>query len=566
MKKLKLISILTVLSLTLLCMTSCGICFHDYKDTVISPSCLEEGKTVRICQKCGNTKETDIVPANGHSYEMTVYPPDCDSEGYTEYVCFCGHSYRVDVIVPVGHQLSPVVTEPICDKLGFTTNTCSVCDYTFTDSYVEPKGHSFEMATVAPTCTEQGYTTYRCACGYSYKSDFVAAKGHDLKTTVTAPTCDEQGYETYLCECGFTYRSNFKEPHGHEFTSKVTVPTCTDGGYTVYSCSCGYSYTADIVSPTGHSLEKKVTAPTCTAEGFTTYTCDCGYTFESELVAPKGHCFKEQVTMPTVSEYGYTVFTCHNCLYKYTGSFRFYSDILDNAYANNATVVAKGVDISKYQHKVDSIGSFLPLDFDALRADGAEFAILKIGSTIRGSRGGLEPTFEADYAAAKEAGVDVGVYFYTYATTVEQIRLDAEWMLTHLEGKQFEYPIYLDLEDESLAGLGGPLLTEMCMEFFSVLQKAGYYTGLYVNNEWLRNILQTEKMLDNFEIWYARYPSDAVPVWNVTEYGAHLGMWQYSDKGVLPSFPEIPFDLNYAYKDYPALIKYHGFNGFEKTK
>ena len=78
--------------------------------------------------------------------------------------------------------------------------------------------------------------------------------------------------------------------------------------------------------------------------------------------------------------------------------------------------------------------------------------------------------------------------------------------------------------------------------------------------------LQTEKMLDLFEIWYARYPKNVTSyVWDVEKYGAHLGMWQYTDKGSLAAIPEIDIDMNYAYKDYPTLIAKLGLNGLESN-
>ena len=74
--------------------------------------------------------------------------------------------------------------------------------------------------------------------------------------------------------------------------------------------------------------------------------------------------------------------------------------------------------------------------------------------------------------------------------------------------------------------------------------------------------MQTDNILRLFEIWYARYPSGNDPVWNIEKYGKHLGLWQYSDKGTIDGIKDIPFDLNYAYKNYPDLIKQYGFNGF----
>ncbi len=507
-------------------LASCNICAHEYIDTVIAPTCTEDGKTIRECQKCGKVKETDIVKAKGHEYTETKYTADCDSEGYTEFVCHCGYSYRIDVVPSLGHELIDTVTSPSCEEIGYTTHSCSVCGYEFIDSYLSPSGHTLTQSTVLPNCTDEGYSVYTCACGYSYKSDIAA-------------------------------------PTGHSFNSAVTPPTCIDAGYTSYSCDCGYSYSADFKKPTGHTFTTVVTLPKCETEGHTTYSCACGFSYDAAFTPPTGHNFSEKITMPTVSEYGYTEFTCA-CGFSYIGDYRFYSTILDDAYADNTQVLAKGIDISKYNHTKDASGNYLPLNWSGLKSEGVDYVILKLGSTLRsnGTKGGLEPTFEDDYAGAVSAGLGVGVYFYTYATTIEQIRADAEWMVENLDGKFFDYPIYLDLEDDSIKGLGKEKLTEMCMEFFNILQKAGYYTGLYINHDWLYNVLQTERVIDNFEIWYARHVESSSPSWDVNFSGQHLGMWQYSAKGSFASVPNIPFDMNYSYKDYPSIIKSYGFNGF----
>ena len=565
--KIFLTALLAVI--VLLAFSSCNACFHKYTDNVIPPNCTEEGKTVSTCEKCGATKEKDIVPALGHVLDETTYAPDCDSEGYTEFTCYCGFSYVVDIVAPTGHDYEDEVLPSTCEAVGKTVHTCKVCSFTSIDSYVSPSGHSLETLVTPPSCTEEGFTTYTCACGYSYRSDVTSPKGHTLSAEVTAPSCLSEGFTTFTCECGFSYKAEFTKPMGHAYEKAVTAPTCTEIGYTTYTCSaCEHSFVTDETDPTGHTTTKSVLAPTCTEEGQTTYSCACGYTYSADVVAPLGHQFVKTVTAPTVSDMGYTEFTCQ-CGFSYTGDYRFYSEILDNAYAGSDKIVANGIDVSKWNHKTDSKGNFMPLDWQALKDAGVDYVILKVGSTLRdnGTAGGIEPTFEMDYEGAKAAGLDVGVYFFTYATTPSQIKKDAELLLTWLEGKQFEYPIYLDLEDverESYypSKIAPPILTEMCLTFFSTLQKEGYYTGLYVSNSFLYSVLQTENMIELFEIWDAHWPADNNYSWNVEKYGPHLGMWQYTDQGSFDAIPDMKFDLNYAYKDYPTLIKSHGFNGF----
>lgn len=525
----------------LVCMiSSCDTeCKHENMQAITTdPTCTENGKTVHSCHDCTYYYVSDIINPTGHSYTANTVKPDCENQGYTEYTCSCGFSYVSDITDALGHDL--VLSNTVssnCESQGYSKYECSRCDFTYDTDYVAARGHSFSIETVSPTCTAEGYTVYSCKkCEYSYRSDSVA-------------------------------------PLEHSFSTEIISPTCTAEGYTVYSCeNCEYGYVSDHVAPKGHEYAVSSSAqPTCTEEGYTTYTCTCGdsYTF---ITSPLGHNFSLTTVSPTVSEMGYTEYYCEGCKYSYIGNYVFYSDILDNAYAGTDTVVAKGIDISKWNHTVNPDGTYAPIDWTALKDAGFDYVILKIGS----SNSGLEPTFEMDYEGAKAAGLDVGVYFFTYSTNVTEIKKDAELLIDWLYGKQFEYPIYLDLEDAPNSGyypseIAAPILTEMCLTFFSELQKEGYYTGLYVNNNFLFNILQTDNMIELFEIWYARYPSmsdyvwsvedNETFVWNTDKYGETLGMWQYCCTGIFDSISG-DLDFNYSYKDYPAIIKYYGFNGF----
>jgi GH25 family lysozyme M1 (1,4-beta-N-acetylmuramidase) len=252
----------------------------------------------------------------------------------------------------------------------------------------------------------------------------------------------------------------------------------------------------------------------------------------------------------------------------------FYSDVFTGAYVENTEVLAKGVDVSVYQHKGGANG-WLPLDWQKVREAGFEFAILKAGSTPRLSEegvplGGPDATFEMDYRDAREAGMALGAYFYTYASTPEGIRADAELLISWLDGKQFEYPIFFDLEDPSLKELGKDTLTELSVTFISTLQEHGYYGALYSNNEWLTEYLHANTLKAVFDVWYARYPlisedpiaPTQVFAWNPERYGTQLGLWQYTQYGVIDGIDDISFDFNYAYRDYPSLIKKYGYNGF----
>ena len=374
-----------------------------------------------------------------------------------------------------------------------------------------------------------------------------------------APTCSEEGRITRECElCGYEYVSEILPRAEHTLLSMSLPPTCASQGYTIYYCECGYSYRADFLSPLEHKLTSEVIAPDCEKSGYTRYFCaNCPYSYESDFTKPLGHSFKETIHLPTATSAGYTEYTCE-CSYSYRGDYVYYSDILESAYCSGTDVLAKGIDVSRWNHQIDTAsGEYLPLDWGAIKAQGVDFVILKAGST----KSGIEPTFLMDYEGARAAGLEIGVYYYTYATTIEGIRADAEALLGYIEGKKFEYPIYLDLEDPALEALGKNYLSDMCEAFMVTLQENGYYAGLYTNHTWLTTILDTARMVTLFDLWYARYPLSEKPTWNEEKYGKQLGMWQYTESGEIDGL-EGSFDLNYAYKDYKEIMQRWKLNGF----
>ena len=413
------------------------------------------------------------------------------------------------------------ITAPSCTTDGVAERECAECSLT-EQKKLPQTSHSFAQTIIPPTCTDKGYTLYECKCGYTKKDDFVPTYVHTLTSTITLPTCTSQGYNDYKCKyCDYTTRGNYVDPLPHARVSVTTPPTCTSQGYTDHTCKrCDFELRDSYVDKLPHSFTSTVTYPTLLRDGYTTYTCDCTHVETSDYVS--------------------------------------YSEIFSGAYVENTTVLAKGIDVSKWNHETGKNGEYLALDWNAIKASGVDFVILKCGST----KSGIEPTFEMDYEGARAAGLEIGVYFYTYSTTVDAVKQDAELLLSALDGKYFEYPIYLDLEDISLEALGKNILMDMCTTFITTLQTNGYYAALYTNHNWITYILDRESVVSSFDVWYARYPETNEPVWNEEKYGKQLGMWQYSEKGKIDGF-DCDFDLNYAYKNYKELMVKWGLNGFE---
>jgi GH25 family lysozyme M1 (1,4-beta-N-acetylmuramidase) len=391
----------------------------------------------------------------------------------------------------------------------------------------------FASTVIQPTCDKEGYTLNECNdCSAEFKTDIVPPPGHAIGTTKISPDCDRQGYDLNLCSvCGFEYKSNYVAPLGHVLSVEQTHATCNAEGYKHAKCTvCDYEYIYDVEAPTGHDFEATIAHVTCLKQtGSTTYACECGFT--------------------------------------YVGDYRFYSDIYKGAYVENTSVLAKGVDTSKWNHNTNSDGSFAALDWEKIKAAGIDYAILRAGYI-----GVPDPVFETDYTAARAAGLELGAYFYSYADTVEEAREEAEYCLTLLAGKQFEYPIYFDIEDDRLEGLDKDTLTAICIEFISVLQENGYYSALYTNNKWLTTLLHTDQITTLFDIWYSNPASRTEivneAVWDPDKHGKQMAMFQFSFTGTIDGIirddgkTPTSFDLNYCYKDYPTLIKELGLNGF----
>lgn len=136
----------------------------------------------------------------------------------------------------------------------------------------------------------------------------------------------------------------------------------------------------------------------------------------------------------------------------------------------------KGIDVSKHQGVID---------WKKVKSDGIQFAMIRAGYGRFADQ--KDPKFSANYSGAKSAGVKVGAYHYSYATTVEQAKQEAETFLSWIKGKTFDYPVAFDIEDKTQAGLGKQLISDMIRAFCETVEAAGYYVCIYANKDWLVN-------------------------------------------------------------------------------
>ncbi len=211
-------------------------------------------------------------------------------------------------------------------------------------------------------------------------------------------------------------------------------------------------------------------------------------------------------------------------------------------------IYAHGVDLSEWQG-----GS---VDFQKIKAQGYSFVILRAGFSVY-----IDEYFERNYAAAKEAGLHVGVYLYSYAETVEKVLREAEALKGWLKGKTLEYPVYYDMEEPETHGKMSPeALTELSMAFLDAMASEGWLVGLYSCKSWLDGKLETNIICKQYECWMAMYLSSGSYA-TYDRYDEQYGMWQYSSTGKVDGVPG-NVDMNIAFKDYPSICMDYGFNGY----
>lgn len=190
------------------------------------------------------------------------------------------------------------------------------------------------------------------------------------------------------------------------------------------------------------------------------------------------------------------------------------------------------------------------IDYQAIR-DKVNYVIIRGGfSTTKDNQ------FENHYNNLQ--GLNLGCYWYTYAKNESQAMTEANKCLEIIKGKQFTLPIFLDIEDPSIRGLGKEKLNSIIKTFGNIIEGAGYYFAVYTNLNWYRNVISGSELNKKFDWWIACW-GDNPPN---PSYGINYGVWQFTSKYKINNQN---VDANYVYKDYPTIIKDAGLNHLEPT-
>ena len=232
-----------------------------FTDTVVAPTCTEQGYTHHVCTVKGCTYapvDDTYVAATDHTWVKTqTNPPTCTEQGTAFYKCSACGATRTEKIAALGHDLSrcDLVPDATCTQPGRAVGTCARCGVQI-DEVIPAKGHDYSYAetSVAPTCTEPGHYKGTCpTCGKDY-DDVVSALGHDWGEWVTSiePTVSTVGYRYHICNrdgCGYREGEDIPKLHTHTWDAGVVTqkPTAAEPGVRTYTCTvCGQTRTETI--------------------------------------------------------------------------------------------------------------------------------------------------------------------------------------------------------------------------------------------------------------------------------------------------------------------------------
>lgn len=218
-------------------------------------------------------------------------------------------------------------------------------------------------------------------------------------------------------------------------------------------------------------------------------------------------------------------FTCANpTVAKHLGTYK--SVVVPEA-DKNKDGGQLGIDVSKYQGNID---------WAKVAKDGVRFAILRAGSQDNNGPY-VDPYFEKNYTGAKAAGLKVGAYVFTYGKTEEEQNKELNVWLTALQGKTFDYPVFVDVEADQLKNVSN--LTNLVKRMMDILDQKGFIPGWYSYTNFINSYIDANTLKD-YPLWVADY-RDSIG------YKGDYMMWQYSSSGTIDGISgNVDLNLDYS--------------------
>lgn len=295
-----------------------------FTDTVVAPTCTEQGYTHHVCTVKGCTYapvDDTYVAATDHTWVKTqTNPPTCTEQGTAFYKCSACGATRTEKIAALGHDLSrcDLVPDATCTQPGRAVGTCARCDVKI-DEVIPAKGHDYSYKSASstePTCTESGHYQGTCPRCYQDYNDTIPALGHDWGEWVTSiePTVSTVGYRYHICNrdgCGYREGEDIPKLHTHTWDAGVVTqkPTAAEPGVRTYTCTvCGQTRTETIPATgvpetcnggpacPGYAF-RDMPAPSIWSHAGLDYCIDRGYIAgtSATTVTPDGECTRAMI-------------------------------------------------------------------------------------------------------------------------------------------------------------------------------------------------------------------------------------------------------------------------------
>ena len=199
-------------------------------------------------------------------------------------------------------------------------------------------------------------------------------------------------------------------------------------------------------------------------------------------------------------------------------------------------IISRGIDVSRYQNKIN---------WSAVAQDDVSFAIIRVGSV----KYGVDARYHENMRAANAHGIQTGIYLYSYASTPEEAKAEAEFVLANIGDYQVNFPIAYDIEDSVQKGLSPQQKAELINAFCSTIEAHGYHPIVYSSKSWFIERIDTS-LIANYDKWVAQYYTEC-------EY-PNPSIWQASSKGSISGI-EGNVDIDFQYKDYSSTFVQNGW-------
>lgn len=314
----------------------------------------------------------------------------------------------------------------------------------------------------------------------------------------------------------FINEENIKVPYSFKINVvDVTPPVIWISD--TYSVKVGYSKKLEDVIMCGDDYDDN---PTCYIEGEYDFNKVGKYPLVYKAIDNSGNATEKSFTLNVYKNSNNNSSSSINRVY--------FKDVVKK-YKNENTQI--GIDVSKWQGKID---------YQKVKDAGVEFVFIKLGGT-NGLNGDyyLDSNFKDNIKGFSEVGIPVGVYFYSWANSIEKAEQDAEWVVEQLKGYKIDLPIAYDWENWSSYNkfkMSFNNLTRTAEAFIETVESNDYEGILYSSKSYLEKIW----MKNDYPVWLAHYTSK-------TNYQGNYDFWQMTNLGVIDGITENTVDIDIRY-------------------